>query len=88
MSVYTSRSERIDYAVRTITKGGPYTRTFDTCFEMNDGDAVIHAILRRSLRNAKLRAALEKNHGLLFDSIKQSDRERYGAAAIYPEVTP
>ena len=32
------------------------------CFEMGDGDRIILAILRRGLRNRKLRIALERSH--------------------------
>lgn len=30
----------------------PYCRSFDTCFEMCDGDAVVWALMDRAIRNA------------------------------------
>jgi hypothetical protein len=35
---------------------------FNNCFEMGDGDRIILAILKRGLKNPKLRAALEGSH--------------------------
>ena len=34
------------------------TRAFDSCFENGDGDAVLAALVRRAVRNERLRAAL------------------------------
>ena len=49
---------RVDLAASYIAAGRSTTRTFDTCFEMNDGDAVAVAVYRRARRNPKLRANL------------------------------
>jgi mannose-6-phosphate isomerase-like protein (cupin superfamily) len=50
---------RVDFAARVISAGRHIeSRSFDTCFEMNDGDAVAVALYRRSRRNPKLRANL------------------------------
>lgn len=83
MSVYNSQKDRINYACKVIINGGPCSRSFDTCFEMNDSDEVTHAILRRSLKNPRLLQGLQSNKTLRFDYIKELDRERYGAKAIY-----
>jgi len=54
---------RVRYAISNILRDHVVNEgAFQCCFEMEDQDAVICAILRRSLRNPKLRAALEKSH--------------------------
>lgn len=60
MSVYTSDAfaERVNFAARVIASRGTATRSFDTCFEMWDGDAVGVALYRRARGNTKLRANL------------------------------
>jgi len=49
---------RVNYAAQCFMRGMRSSRTFDTCFEMNDGTAVVVALVRRSLKNPKLRAAI------------------------------
>lgn len=49
---------RVSLACKYISERRTATRTFDTCFEMNDGDAVAVAVYRRSKTNPKIRANL------------------------------
>lgn len=54
---------RVRYAIATIRRGRLANEGgFNNCFEMEDRDDVILTILRRGLRNPKLRAALESSH--------------------------
>ena len=39
---------RVTFACAVIARNGNTTRTFDTCFEMYDGDAVAAAVVRRA----------------------------------------
>jgi hypothetical protein len=50
---------RVDFAASVIARGGQTTRTFDTCFEMNDGEAVAAALVRRA--RAKPEGNLARN---------------------------
>ena len=52
-SVYDTENfqGRVSLAALYISKGRETTRSFDTCFEMWDGDAVAVALLRRAERN-------------------------------------
>ena len=58
-----ARDHRIRYAIanilrdRVVNEGG-----FRNWFEMEDADEVVRAILRRGLKNPKLRTALERSH--------------------------
>lgn len=56
MSVYDPEAfaERVNLAAAYISAGRNATRTFDTCFEMCDGDAVAVAVYRRARHNPKL----------------------------------
>lgn len=49
---------RVDLAAQYIAGGRNPTRTFDTCFEMHDGDAVSVALYRRAQRNPRLKRNL------------------------------
>ena len=42
---------RIEFAAAVISRGGNTTRSFDTCFESNDGDMVSAALVRRAKAN-------------------------------------
>jgi hypothetical protein len=64
---------RVEYAARNLVKGTTDSRQFDTCFEMNDGDAVTAAIVKRALKNPKLKTAL---------------RRHFDAATLTPEGIP
>ena len=50
MSVYDTDNfmGRVNLAASYISQGRNTTRTFDTCFEMSDGDAVATALYRRA----------------------------------------
>lgn len=51
---------RVDYAARCLIQGRTHTRTFDTCFEMGDGDEVVAALMQRALRNPRLDQAIRR----------------------------
>jgi len=51
---------RVSYAAQVIAYGRSPTRSFDNCFENYDGDEVATAILRRSRKNARLAANLQR----------------------------
>lgn len=54
---------RIRYAVRTILRDRLSNEgAFNICFEMEDGEDVIAAILKRGIANRRLRMALERSH--------------------------
>ena len=58
-----AHSYRVRYAIATILRDRVVNEgAFNSCFEMDDGDEVICAILRRGLKNPKLRVALERSH--------------------------
>lgn len=53
------RAYRIQYAQQCIMRGmQSSTRHFDTCFEMGDANEIATALLRRGLKNARLREAM------------------------------
>jgi len=64
---------RVNLAASYMTKGRATTRTFDTCFEMYDGDVVACAIYRRAIKNPKLEAALPRylSVSMRDDTLKQ-----------------
>jgi len=54
---------RVRYAIATILRDRVVNEgAFNACFEMDGDDEVLCAILRRGLKNTKLRTALEKSH--------------------------
>ena len=53
-------TDRVNYAARHIVSGRPTTRTFDSCFECFDGEAVVLALCRRAEKNERLRQALPR----------------------------
>jgi hypothetical protein len=56
-------SQRIRYAIANILRDRVVNEgAFKVCFEMGDEDTVMRAILRRGLRNPRLRVALERSH--------------------------
>lgn len=58
---------RIRYAIVNILRDRVANEgAFQTCFEMEDGDEVVCAILRRGLKSLKLRTALEASHIINF----------------------
>lgn len=63
--IYDPRAHRyrVRYAIATILRDRVVNEgAFNSCFEMEDQDEVICAILRRGLKNSKLRVALERSH--------------------------
>lgn len=71
MSTNDSFMERVNYAARTIAEGRDTScnRSFFNCFENFDGDYVITALHRRSLKNPRLAANLYRY--LRRDSVEQ-----------------
>jgi hypothetical protein len=58
-----ARAYRLRYAIANILRDRVVNEgAFRNCFEMGDGDEVIRTILRRGLKNPKLRAALRRSH--------------------------
>lgn len=54
---------RVRYAITSILRDRAVNEgAFNVCFEMEDEEAVIRTILRRGLRNPRLRTALERSH--------------------------
>lgn len=51
---------RVNYAAQVIACGRRPTRVFDNCFENYDGDEVATAIMRRSKKNSRLAANLQR----------------------------
>ena len=61
MDVYKASAfeDRVNYAASVISAGKVFTngRHFDTCFEMNDGDFVAAALIRRTVKNPNTKLA-------------------------------
>jgi len=58
-----ARAYRIRYAITCILRDRLVNEgAFNVCFEMLDENEVIRAILSRSLKNSRLRTALERSH--------------------------
>jgi hypothetical protein len=58
-----ARAHRVRYAMRTILRDGIANEAaFRNSLEMEDAEEVIDTILRRGLKNPKLRAALRSSH--------------------------
>lgn len=49
---------RVNYAAQCFMRRISNSRSFDTCFEMFDGRAVVTALVRRSAKNERLHAAI------------------------------
>lgn len=45
---------RVNFAAAYMVRGITNSRALDNCFEMFDGDLVVTALVRRSLKNRKL----------------------------------
>lgn len=60
-------SYRVNYAAQCIVRN-TNSRRFSSCFEMNDGDAVVVALVRRSWTNKKLYDAIARQWGGEFPS--------------------
>jgi hypothetical protein len=64
MNPYTGTTkDRVNYAVRLISRNGQTSRKFDACFEMGDGNSVAAEIVSRSKTNERLAANLPKYLG-------------------------
>jgi hypothetical protein len=58
-----ARAYRVRYAVVNILRDRVVNEgAFKNCLEMEDADEVVRAILRRGLKNPKLRTALARTH--------------------------
>ena len=59
-SVYDNDAyaQRVNYAAQCFMRGIRSSRHFDTCFEMNDGAAVVTALVRRAENNPRLYSAI------------------------------
>lgn len=58
-----ARAYRVRYAISTILRDRVVNEgALQCCFEMGDEEEVIRTILRRGLKNPKLRTALENSH--------------------------
>ncbi len=58
-----ARAYRVRYAIASILRDEVRNEgAFNTCFEMEDAEEVICTILRRGLKNPRLRRALERSH--------------------------
>ena len=55
-TIYGTFAYRVKFAAAVISSGRSPTRSFDNCFEMDDGEAVVVAVYRRSRHNPKIRA--------------------------------
>jgi len=66
-SVYDCEAfqKRVNYAAQCIMRN-THSRSFDTCFEMSDGDTVVTALVRRCVNNPKLKAAITLQWGGTF----------------------
>jgi len=51
-------SVRVNYAAQCIRKGSTGGRSFDTCFEMNDGEFVVTLLVRKAERDPDFAAAM------------------------------
>lgn len=51
---------RVNFAAAVISSGRRTTRSFDSCFENHDGEAVAAALMRRAEKNEKLRTNLPR----------------------------
>ena len=73
-SVYDSTNfkGRVNLAASYIAAGRSSTRSFDTCFEMNDGDMVVAALVRRAFADPAGKLALNLFKILVEDKAKET----------------
>lgn len=63
-----AREHRVRYITRAILRDRIGNEAaFRNCLEMEDGAEVIQIVLRRGLKNKKLRAALQRSHLINLD---------------------
>jgi hypothetical protein len=74
MSVYDPENfiGRVNLAASYIAAGRHTTRTFDTCFEMWDGDAVAAALVRRADANPSGKLAKNLFHYITEDTAREA----------------
>ena len=72
--------ERVNFAAGYIAQGRTSTRRFDTCFEMNDGDAVVAALFRRTEKAPQ--SKLAKN----LPQYIRADQAREHSARLGPDL--
>ncbi len=84
-------SYRVRYAIANILRDRVVNEgAFNNCFEMEDMEKVISVILRRGLKNPKLRAALEQSHLInltdwLATRPEYSEAYHHGGTASYKQ---
>jgi hypothetical protein len=71
---------RVNYAAQCIMRGIT-SRRRDSCYENDDGDLVVVALVRRAIRNPKLWYAIVKDWGGAFPQDWLDLEERYRATA-------
>lgn len=90
MDVYKDDAfeDRVNYAASCIVRGTTHGRHFDTCFEMNDGDFVAAALVRRVVKNptsqlaARIFEVLNRECALAsYERLKRIPRRKLAAAA-------
>lgn len=74
---------RVELAANYFSRGIEGSRTLDTCFEMNDGDAVVIALLRRVQKNPN--TALARH---IWDRLCRETCEGLDAYHGYPKNLP
>lgn len=77
----TPFQKRVNLAAAYISKGSPSTRTFDSCFENFDGDAVALALYLRTLKRPDTKLAANIWKYLCKTSVPQLVEQ-------YPNQTP
>lgn len=70
MNAQADFKTRVARAAAHIASGRPTTRTFDNCFENNDGDAVAAALLRRVEKRPDGKLAQNIWHYLSEDTVR------------------
>ncbi len=79
----TNFAGRVELAANYFSRGIEGSRTLDTCFEMNDGDAVVIALMRRVQKNPN--TALARN---LWNRLCRQTCEGLDAQYGYPKNLP
>lgn len=84
-----AREYRVRYVIRTILRDRiGNDAAFRNCLEMEDADQVIQVILRRGLKNQKLRTALHGSHLINLDQWLRAYPD-FSEAYYFPEeVSP
>jgi hypothetical protein len=74
---------RVNFAAFIIMQGRPTSRSFDNCFENNDGDAVAAALVRRARTNERLAVNLFRyiSEGTATEAAKRLEGQKLATAA-------